>query len=77
MAKEVLEKLEENDSERLQAIKSLIRKTKITKEVSSSKEEYSDFCIHSAFEGPDSDKIDPKNVPDRESIEIRCFALFE
>ena len=38
---------------------------------------YSDFCIHTAFEGPDIDKDNLNDVPDRESIEVRCFALFE
>ena len=37
----------------------------------------SDFCIHSAFEDPGTERIGERAVPDRESIEVRCFALFD
>ena len=31
------------------------------------------FCLHSAFDDPSS----PENPQDRESIEVRCIALFD
>ena len=83
-AKSMLENLKENDTEKLHQIKSIIEKTSTTSANENLKrtnienfEGYSDFCIHTAFEGPDLDKDDLNDVPDRESIEVRCFALFE
>jgi len=38
---------------------------------------YSDFCIHSAFEDPGTEQNQSNAVPDRESIEVRCFVLFD
>ena len=77
----MLENLKENDTEKLHQIKSIIEKTSTTSASENMKstnfEGYSDFCIHTAFEGPDLDKDDLNDVPDRESIEVRCFALFE
>ena len=35
----------------------------------------SDFCIHTAFDDIVDDSL--VKVPDRESIEVRCFALFD
>ena len=70
----MLENLKENDLEKLNDMKSLIGKTKNN---GKNQEGYSDFCIHTAFEGSDEDKDDLNDVPDRQSIEIRCFALFE
>ena len=69
----MLDKLKENDPEKLLEMKSLIGKTNNN----GNNKGYSDFCIHTAFEGPDADKDNLDDVPDRESIEMRCFALFE
>ena len=69
----MLDKLKENDPEKLLEIKSLIGKTNNY----GNNKGYSDFCTHTAFEGPDVDKDNLNDVPDRESIEMRCFALFE
>ena len=79
VAKSMLENLKENDTEKLHQIKSIIEKTSTTSanENIENFEGYSDFCIHTAFEGPDIDKDNLNDVPDRESIEVRCFALFE
>ena len=71
----MLDKLKENDPEKLLEMKSLIGKT--SNGNSKNNKGYSDFCIHTAFEGPDGDKDNLDDVPDRESIEMRCFALFE
>ena len=78
-ANSMLENLKENDTEKLHQIKSIIEKTSTSSanENIENFEGYSDFCIHTAFEGPDLDKDDLNDVPDRESIEVRCFALFE
>ena len=73
VSQEMLDKLKENDPEKLLEMKSLIGKTNN----SGNDKGYSDFCIHTAFEGPDGDKDNLNDVPDRESIEMRCFALFE
>ena len=88
VAKSMLENLKENDTEKLHQMKSIIEKTSSASENENMNHKigintdgnfggYSDFCIHTAFEGPDLDKDDLNDVPDRESIEVRCFALFE
>ena len=81
VAKSMLENLKENDTEKLHQMRSIIEKTSTSANENMNNignfGGYSDFCIHTAFEGPDHDKDNLNDVPDRESIEIRCFALFE
>ena len=86
VAKTVLEKLNKENAggEALKTMTSLVEKTSAVTQNSSDRnlsnranDGFSDFCIHSAFDDPNTKRIGSVQVPDRESIEVRCFALFE
>ena len=87
VAKTVLDKLKQEDGKGKQhpeKMISLVEKTTNLKDYSSFNSGagekdfgFSDFCIHTAFEDPGTDRTGNVKVPDRESIEVRCFALFK
>ena len=71
----MLEKLDQETDAISKELKSLIEKTSSAN--FQNEKDLSDFCIHTAFDGPISDTDGNDKIPDRESIEVRCFALFE
>ena len=74
VANDLLENVKKsgNDDDHTRKMIEVIKKTK-----SNNGPGNSDFCIHSAFEDPGTERNEEFSVPDRESIEVRCFALFE
>ena len=80
VAKAVLNKLQENtdtSEEHKHKMISVVEKTSTVNDAKDVVHYKSDFCIHSAFEDPGTDTSADAKVPARESIEVRCFALFE
>ena len=75
VTQKMLEKLDQETDAISKELKSLIEKTSSAN--FQNEEKLSDFCIHTAFDGPVSDTDGNDQIPDRESIEVRCFALFE
>ena len=83
----LLEKLEDSNNNDIHTKKMIevLKKTRTTSDTSENEQNdedvddisYSDFCIHSAFEDPGTEQNQSNAVPDRESIEVRCFVLFD
>ena len=77
VVKELLETLEKREDIPIREFKQFIEKTSSLNGQGNASEGFGDFCIHSAFQGPDEDKLNVEDVPARESIEVRLFVLYE
>ena len=82
VAKKLLDKLnqEVENGNNAEMTSSVVQKTNSACRESISPNSFdglSDFCIHTAFDDPLTDRSGNVFVPDRESIEVRCFALYD